>query len=283
MDEKRQKKDVHAESASPPEKSGSSKSAPDESWVDRLGVRHRALTGVTTYIGLVRQDPNDESTYLLYPTLDMSKCLYVAKTDVVHLEELSPEKSPFGSLGGSKLFVRAGAKIKSVRTSTKTFEAGSGSAGEFDLDISLGARRPAIGGGWGDITQETGCGGTPCQGPPFTDPDGGYCMTKGPCNTGNFTACDCTEGCTDVCTPPPPGTNWPSCACPITGTCFTVCQQNTCQTCQTNCGTCYTNCGTCLTHCGTCAVNTCATQCNQQTCGRCTLALTHCQPPCRTP
>src|SRR6516225_6971819 len=107
------------------------KDAPDERWVERLGAeRGKTPPGVTTYVGLLRQSPDDPKSYQLYRTLDMSSCLHIEKADVVHIEELAPDKSPFGSLGGARVFVRRGAKVVSVRTATSTFEAGED---EFDL------------------------------------------------------------------------------------------------------------------------------------------------------
>src|SRR5438552_415081 len=118
-----------------PKKKG--RAVPDEKWVERLGGRKgEAPTGVTVYVGLLRQSPSDDDEYELYLSLDMRSCLRIRKEDVAHWEDLPPDKSPFGSLGGSRVYVRAGATIKSTRTATRTFEAGA--ADEFDLDIRLG-------------------------------------------------------------------------------------------------------------------------------------------------
>jgi hypothetical protein len=268
-----------------------SKPVPDEKWLERLGSPgSETPAGVTTYVGLLRQSTRNESEYQLYQTLDMGSCLHIQKSDVLHIEELPADKSPFGSLGGARVFVRLGAKIKSVKTSTSTFEAG---ADDFDLDIRVGAKAAATGGGGGDLTiPDTGCGDACNNLPPFSDPD------VGPCKSVPQTFCGCTGKCTlNTCGCPPTGQ--PTCKCnPVTvptncvhtcvitncGTCAT-CATNcgTCQTCNTNCGTCQT-CHTCATNCGTCRVNTCATKCGQETCIACTHINTrcpgqHCQIP----
>jgi len=259
------------------------KKTPDETWVDRLGFRDKAPQGVAVYRGLVRATPGDDTSYDLYPTLDMRTCLRIRREDVLHLEDLPPERSPFGTLGGSKLLVRAGAPIQSIRTVSSSFEAGS--EDEFDLDIRLGATGSGGGGGGNQTIPDTGCGDACGTIPPFSDPDVGGCVSV------PQTFCGCTQKCTiDTCGCPPTN-DWPSCACPITRTCYTVCPGATCNTCQTNCGTCATqcgtcatNCGTCATHCGTCRANTCATKCGQETCGPCTHIFTRCnQHTCHNP
>jgi len=274
------------------------KDAPDERWVERLGAeKGKTPAGVTTYVGLLRESPDNPKSYQLYRTLDMRSCLYLEKADVVHIEELAPDKSPFGSLGGARVFVRRGAKVVSVRTATSTFEAGTD---DFDLDLRLGRSVAFASSGTLECTPtipETGCGNDCDNQPPFSDPD------VGPCHTLR-TACGCTAQCTLAtcgCPPtgqptcqcnPPTRTNCPQ-TCIITncGTCET-CATNcgTCQTCATNCGTCQTcatNCGTCqtcATNCGTCRANTCATKCGQETCIACTHGITRCPGHnCQTP
>jgi hypothetical protein len=262
------------------------KLTPDEKWLERLGARAgEKPAGVTTYIGLLRQNPQDDTEYQLYQTLDMGSCLHILKADVLHIEELSVDKSPFGSLGGAKVFVRLGAKITQVRTASSTFTAGA--ADDFDLDIRLGATPQATGtgggGGGGQTIPDTGCGDECTKTPPFSDPD------VGPCHTVPNTFCGCTGKCTiDTCGCPPTGQ--PTCQCtpPTHTNCAQTCiltncgTCQTCQTCATNCGTCVTcktcatNCGTCATHCGTCAANTCATKCGQATCIACTHVRTRC-------
>ncbi len=238
--------------------------SPDESWVDRLAGRGSAApAGVTPYIGLLRQSPDDESVYQLYLGLDMRSCLYIQKADVVHWEDLPKESSPFGSLGGSRVYVRNGARIKSVRTTATMFE--SGATDEFDLDIRLGSRAAATGGGQLTIP-DTGCGQQCETIPPFTDP--AACQQLTAQNT-----CNCTLNDTCIC-PPTQGGKTCGVNCQVTRAFTCTCQ--TCATCNTNCGTCQTQCGTCNTQCGTCRVNTCATKCGQETCGPCTHIFTQC-------
>ena len=258
------------------------KPAPDEKWVDRLKASGGAQpTGVTTYIGLLRESPADSSSYHLYRTLDMSTYLEIQKADVLHLENLTADKSPFGSLGGTRVYVRLGAQVTSIRTSMSSFSAGSGD--EFDLDIQLGGRRSAAGTGGGGGPQtipDTGCGPDCETIAPFTDPDSATCNTcaftcQGCPNTIDTCPCITNFGgatCAPACRPLTPAceTVWATCQ-----TCPTNCATcNTCQTCQTNCGTCATQCGTCATHCGTC--HTCRTRCGQETCRACTHIFTQC-------
>jgi hypothetical protein len=247
----------------------------DEKWVEKLSAAKGGTpAGVTTYVGLLRESPADNTAYHLYLTLDMGSYLQIQKDDVLHLENLPPDKSPFGSLGGARVYVRLGATVKSIRTSTNTFSAGA--ADEFDLDIRLGGRRTATGGGGGPQTiPDTGCGPDCGNIPPFTDPD------SATCNTCAFTCVGCPDT-INTCPCPPTGggfTCFPICR-PITRsfTCVTNC--GTCNTCATNCGTCNTcqtcrtNCGTCQTQCGTC--QTCQTRCGQETCIACTHIFTEC-------
>jgi hypothetical protein len=271
----------------------SAKPVPNEDWLERLGHRSgETPAGVTTYVGLLRQSPEDQNVYQLYQTLDMASSLQIQKADVAHMEELPAGQSPFGSLGGTRVFVRHGAKIKSVKTATSTFEAGA--TDEFDLDVKLGARSPASNEGSLVCTPtipETGCGAECDKTAPFTDPDVG-------CKTTPQTFCGCTANCTAVtaCAACPP-TGQPTCQCSAAAcvtrtncaqTCvLTRCATcNSCQTCNTNCGTCVTcqtcatNCGTCNTQCGTC--KTCGGQGCLQTVG-CTHVATRCPGKCQIP
>jgi hypothetical protein len=253
----------------------SNPAGPDEKWAELLGGKE-ALTGVTPYTGLMRRSPSDEAVYELYLSLDMSTCLHVQKEDVLHWEDLPADKSPFGSLGGCRVYVRKGATIRSVRTVTQTFQAAAGGEDDFDLDIRLGSRSFGPGGGGGGQTiPDTGCGAACETIPPFT---------AAGCSGAN-TFCNCTLECTLASCPCVPTQGGKTCGanCLITnaltcvtncGTCAT-CQTN-CGTCATNCGTCATNCGTCNTHCGTCRVNTCNTKCGQETCAACTHIFTQC-------
>ena len=115
-----------------------------EKWVEKLAPKPgQTPTGVSTFVGLLRQSPSDPDAYELFQTLDMGSSLQIRKEDVVHLEDLASDKSPFGALGGSRVYVRVGATITSLRTSTSTFTAGASAPDDFDLDIRLGAR-PAL-------------------------------------------------------------------------------------------------------------------------------------------
>jgi hypothetical protein len=197
-------------------------------WEEKLAPKPgQAPSGVRTFVGLLRRSPSDESAYELFQTLDMSSSLLIRQEDVVHLEELAPDKSPFGTLGGSKVFVRLGAEITSIRTSTSTFTAGSSSPDDFDLDIRLGggAGRSADISTGPQTIPDTGCGNDCETIPPFTDPDTGCASPQ--------TILNCP---TLGCIPTKAGISICYCA-PFTQVCITqnTCQ-NTCQTCQTQCG-----------------------------------------------
>jgi hypothetical protein len=237
-----------------------------EKWVEKLAPKPgQTPTGVRTFVGLLRQSPSDPDAYELFQTLDMGSSLQIRKEDVVHLEDLASDKSPFGALGGSRVYVRVGATITSLRTSTSTFTAGTSAPDDFDLDIRLGARLPFAATSPQTIP-ETGCGAGCDTIAPFTDPDvcqivpltqGANCETIG-------------------CIPTKAGASVCFCApftqrCITANTCNNTCQ-NTCQTCQTNCGTCQT----CQTHCGTC--HTCHTQCGGAICNLHTHLATACNP-----
>src|SRR5215467_10616774 len=93
--------------------------------------------GVTSYVGLLGRS-SKEGYWRLYLTLDMSLSVEIQESDIVHSEQLSPDKSPFGSLGGTRVFVKKGAEVTTTRTVSLTHEAGED---EFDLDIRLGSRK----------------------------------------------------------------------------------------------------------------------------------------------
>ncbi len=234
----------------------------EESVVARLkGASGGGPAGLTTYTGLLGRS-SKEGYWLLYPTLDMSTSIEIQESDVVHGETLPPEQSPFGGLGGTRVFVRKGAQVTTTRTISRTHQAGAGD--EFDLDIRVGRRasprRPAL------LATCVTDGAESC-GPGPTDIN---CETRGgSCNTCGGT-CAITCGCG--------GTGRVSCDddCATRQTCVTDCHQGTCLTCPTQCNqpTC-----TCPTQCnqGTCQVTcTCYTQCHQGTCWtNCT-----CDPTC---
>jgi hypothetical protein len=243
------------------EKGRGNAGGPDESWVKRLtSGSGDTPEGVTTYVGLLRESPSDESVYLVYLSLDMRSCLHVQKSDVLHWEDLPPDKSPFGSLGGSRIYVRLGARIKAVTTASSELEAGA--VDEFDLDVRLGTRAGGFAAAAENQTiPDTGCGPACATISPFTfGANCGFLETAFPC-VATQGLCGATLA-TCVC-PPTQGGKTCGVNCQITRalTCVTRC--GTCQTCQTQCGTCQT----CRTNCGTC--NTCNTRCGQETCGPC--------------
>jgi hypothetical protein len=208
----------------------------------------QAPVGLTSYIGLLGRSPR-EGYWLLYSTLDMSQWMEINESDIVHSEQLPPDRSPFGSLGGTQVFVKQNASLTTSKTVSQT-HAASEPPDEFDLDVRLGggSASPAIpgtkiGGGPGGTCETclTQCSETKCQG-------GGTCATCATCQT------QCNQAtCIATC-----------------ATCQTNCNQATCHTCQTNC-----NQATC---------HTCRTQCNQPTCNA-TCITCHtcdtCLPPTR--
>jgi hypothetical protein len=200
-------------------------------------------TGVTSFVGLLGRSPK-QGYWLLYLTLDMTKSVEIQETDIIHSEQLPPDKSPFGSLGGTRVFVKQDASVTTTQSVSRKHDA-SAAADEFDLDIQLGAVAPPIPIPRTDFgfTCDDTCPRTQCDTCPRTQ-----CATCRTCNT------HCGQ---NTCTP-------------------------TCQTCNTQCGTCPGN--TCNTQCGTCPANTCNTQCgtcpgntcNTQ-CGTCQTCQTKCQ------
>ena len=205
------------------------------------GDSTQITTGLTSYTGLLGRSPR-EGYWLLYPSLDMSTSVEIREEDIVHSEQLPPDKSPFGSLGGTRVFVRKDAQVTTTRTISRTHAAGGDD--EFDLDIKLG-------GGGGGVPVWCHATATTCLVCP-----GDYLAGGG-----------------DV---EPPGTKscFNTCHTCFQTDCETKCGGQTCQatcnnTCQTKCGqaTCYT-CQTCQTKCGQ-ATCTCNTRCGQDTCATC--------------
>jgi hypothetical protein len=215
--------------------------------------------GLTSYVGLLGRSPK-EGYWLLYLTLDMSRHVEIREDDIVHSEQLPPERSPFGSLGGTRVFVRKGAQVTSTQTVSRSHNAGED---DFDLDVQFGGasvvtpKLPCEGTG-GDTTCAAECGG---QG----TGDAQTCLTCVSCQGSCIATC---QSCHTIC-----GGTCDTCV--TCQTCKTQCNQATCHTCKTQCGTCAT-CQTCATHCGTCQTqcnqatcHTCATQCQQHTCITC--------------
>jgi hypothetical protein len=210
--------------------------------------------GVTSFIGLLGASPK-EGYWQLYLTLDMSRWVEIKETDIVHTEQLPPDRSPFGSLGGTQVFVKQDASVTTSQTMSQTHQAGE-AADEFDLDIQLGSGSASAqvpiktGFTCPDSTCRTGC--DTCPGDTCVT-CGGTCRTKcGTCVTCQTCQTHCNQA---TCAPTCAATCAATCQ-----TCQTQCQQNTCV--QTQCG--QQTCHTCATQCGTCA-----TQCNQNTCNTC--------------
>src|SRR5712691_4696208 len=117
---------------------GPEKSLREETILNRLvSDSTQVPTGLTSFVGLLGRSPK-EGYWLLYRTLDMSLCVEIHEDDIVHSEQLPPDKSPFGSLGGTQVFVKKGAKVTTTRTVSRSHEAGA-TDDEFDLDIRLGS------------------------------------------------------------------------------------------------------------------------------------------------
>ena len=206
-------------------------------------------TGITSFVGLLGRSPK-QGFWLLYLTLDMTKSVEIQETDIIHSEQLPADQSPFGSLGGTRVFVKQDASVTTTQSVSRKHDA-SAAADEFDLDIQLGAApQPPIPITRTDVgfTCDDTCPRTQCDTCPIT-----HCATCRTCNT------RCGQN---------------TCAATCPNTCA-----NTCQTCNTNCGTCgptcpntcANTCQTCHTNCGTCPTNTCATcftRCQQNTCPR---------------
>ena len=91
--------------------------------------------GLTSFVGLLGRSPRP-GYWLLYLNLEMSRSVEIAESDIVHAEKLSPEQSPFGGLGGTRVFVKRGTQVTQTATQTQDADA---AADEFDLDLRLAA------------------------------------------------------------------------------------------------------------------------------------------------
>jgi hypothetical protein len=238
-------------------------------------------TGLTSYVGLLGRSAK-AGYWQLFLSLDMSLSVEIKEEDIVSSEQLPPERSPFGSLGGTRVFVRKGAQITTTRVSSRTHQAGA--ADEFDLDVRFGrgvVLQPKLpcegteggttcaaecgGGGTGDAQTCltcVSCGGScratcfdtcrtlcdTCPGDTCRTCQGHTCVTCQTCNT----CATCQTRCNQA-------------TCATCQTCQTQCGQNTCATCQTQCG--QNTCQTCRTDCGTCPGDTCVA-CTHVTCFR---------------
>jgi len=241
----------------------------EEPVISRLkGASGQVPTPLSSYVGLLGRSPK-EGYWLLYLTLDMTRCVEIAEKDIVHSEQLPPERSPFGALGGTQVFVRSDAQVTTTLTRSQTHQAGE-AADEFDLDIQLGAPAqalPCIG-----TSPGTTCAAE-CPGGGTGDQN--TCLTCVSC--GGSCRATCFDTCRTQCDTCPGDTCGRTC-----DTCRTQCQA-TCQTCQTRCN--QATCRTCNTQCGTC--QTCQTQCGQPTCKTCQTdcqqaTCNTCRTDCRT-
>src|SRR5215467_12572679 len=75
--------------------------------------------GITSYIGLLGSSPK-EGYWLLYLNLDMTKWVEIKESDIVHTEQLPPDRSPFGSLGGTQVWVKQDAQVTTTQTASQT-------------------------------------------------------------------------------------------------------------------------------------------------------------------
>jgi hypothetical protein len=177
--------------------------------------------GVTCLIGLVGQSSR-EGYRVLFLSLDMNSRVEIRDEDIVYSEKLSPEESPFGSLGGTRICVKKGAELDYSRTTARKVQAEALTGDEFDLDIRLGQR--GISGGQEGLI-----------------PLLGKTQPRTVCGTCRATVCGaCPQAQTQA------GGTCPGSAC--VATC-----------CMTQCPTCPT-CNTCNT-CGTCVNYTCGNPC----------------------
>src|SRR5215213_8150441 len=95
---------------------GPKKPLQEDSIVARMsGGPGQLPAGVTQFVGLLARS-STPGYWLLYATLDMSRTIEVREEDIFHHEQLPPEKSPFGSLGGTRIWVRKDAKVTTRRT-----------------------------------------------------------------------------------------------------------------------------------------------------------------------
>jgi hypothetical protein len=177
----------------------------------------QAPVGVTSYIGLLGKSPK-EGYWLLYLTLDMSQWVEINEADIVYSEQLPPDRSPFGSLGGTQVFVKQNATLITSKTVSQTHPANE-PPDEFDLDVRLGGGASAI--------PLAATVGVTCQGCVQTQCNQATCANTCP-NT-------CANTCPNTC----PNT------CNTCNTCRTQCNQPTCaDTCRScNCtDTCHRPC-----------------------------------------
>jgi hypothetical protein len=199
----------------------------------------QAPTGIISYTGLLGRSSRP-GYWQLYLSLDMAHWIEISETDIVHSEQLPADRSPFGSLGGTQVFVKADATLKTSTTVSKVHPANE-PPDEFDLDLQLGAGEA--------VTAALPTAAATCRtcrtncGP--TCPVANTCITCATCQTHCGT---CVQTCANTCAATCAGTCHNTCAYSCLGTCNTCntnCNQATCNTCQTNCGNCKTVSNTC--------------------------------------
>jgi hypothetical protein len=210
----------------------------EESGFERALQPDLLSEGVTCLVGLVGQSTR-EGYRVLFLGLDMNSRVEIRDEDIVYSEKLTPEESPFGSLGGTRICVRKGATLDYTRTTARQVQAEAVAGDEFDLDIRLGGRSSLRSNRLATVL------------PPETLLD---------------TRCNCTDNTCDTCD---------TCFRTRCATCVT-CLQTRCETCVT-CVTCQpTGCGQTCDTCVTCQPTGCRQTCN--TCDTCdTCFRTRCE------
>jgi len=209
------------------------KSLQEHELIARLkGSSPQMPAGLTTYVGLLGRSTR-EGYWILYLTLDMSRYVEVREEDIASAVDLPPDRSPFGSLGGTMLFVRSDATVTTIQTTSTTHPAGE-PADEFDLDIRLGRAGPAA------RPLTVTCPGDTCR---TCD----TCRGQATCHTCRT---QCNQATCHTCQ-----TQCDQATCQTCQTCQTQCNQATCHTCQTQCnqaschacthGTCFRTCDIC--------------------------------------
>jgi len=116
------------------EKDGSGKPQEERIFARLQSKPGESPAGVAAFVGLMGRS-SKPGHWMLYLNLDMSTCVEINEGDILHTEQLPPDRSPFGSLGGTLAFVKKGAQVTTTQTVSKTHEAGT--ASEFDLDVRL--------------------------------------------------------------------------------------------------------------------------------------------------
>src|SRR5689334_535030 len=100
-----------------PQGGGDAGAGPQGPQEDALLARLRATGGggghplpMTCLVGILGQSARP-GYWTLYLGLDMSRYVEIRAEDIVLSEALPPDKSPFGSLGGTRVCVKKGAAL----------------------------------------------------------------------------------------------------------------------------------------------------------------------------